>query len=365
MKTERPGTIAAPGGFFSPAGVRARVANGIHASVFLFGVLFLFSLITFTGTLSAADAPSRFTVLSYNVYNFLAADQEQVKSEESRGAVIDILASLSPDIMVLLETGGKETLDTISAGLAEKGHSYPFASVVEGADPVRRIGILAKFAAQSVEHNIGGTYRLRDRDVPVQRGFGHCIFRWDNGYVFHLLAAHLKSKHFDPLGQTDMRRYEARLLRYMYDDILEKDPQANVLIVGDFNDTPDSSPISTLCGRRYKRERQLYDLRPVDSLNLCWTHCWDEADTYSRIDYAFAGYALLPEVLLDETYIPFPNEWSLASDHRLLLVTVVPREQPVTEAILGRFSRNARITSPLESSFHEGRIVGSRKARKP
>jgi endonuclease/exonuclease/phosphatase family metal-dependent hydrolase len=309
----------------------------------------------------AAPAP-RLRVVSYNVFNFLDRSKPQIKSPESRETALSILAALAPDIAVLVETGGEAAVTEIRDDLAARGQPYAFASTVLAFDQERRLGVLARIAPVQVAHVTTATYRLQGRDVPVRRGFAHCVFEW-SGYRLHLLAAHLKSKAYDPLGQTDMRRYEARLLRYQIDDILAAEPGANVLLVGDLNDTPESSPVSTLCSRRSAPHRQLYDLRPVDRFGLSWTHCWDSADTYSRIDYAMVSYGLLPEVDLGATEVAFFPEWALASDHRPLVVTLNLRDRSVTPEMLGWFDRNVRVPASPLSSFHEGRVVGTRKAR--
>jgi len=147
---------------------------------------------------------------------------------------------------------------------------------------------------------------------------------------------------FHPMGQTDMRRYEARQLRYLVDDIIEQEPEANVLVVGDLNDSPVSSPLNTLFARRRKAIRQLFDLRPLDPHGLAWTHHWTSGDSYDRIDYAMVSYHLLPEVRFDRTFLPFDPEWETASDHRPVVVTITPHDRPPGAAETARFERNIR-----------------------
>jgi len=313
---------------------------------------------------AAATAPAPVRIVSYNVYNYLPLSKPQIKSPESRQTVLRILAALNPDIAVLTETGGQEAVAEIAARLREQGRDYPFTSIVRGEDTERFIGILARRPPATVRHREGYRYSLNDRSVEVQRGFAHLVFTWENGYRLHLLGAHLKSKLFDPRGQTDMRRYEARLLRYIVNDILKAEPAANILLVGDFNDSPDSSPLNTLINRRANPESQLYDLRPLDGHALSWTHCQDEADSYSRIDYALASRALLPEILFAEVRIPDIPDWYIASDHRPLVITLRPADQPPGARELQGFVRNIRQPAPPISFFHEGPVAGTRKARK-
>ncbi|MCK5801292.1 MAG: endonuclease/exonuclease/phosphatase family protein [Lentisphaeria bacterium] len=313
----------------------------------------------------AAAPPDELRILAYNVYNFMAtAAPEQVKTPESRQTVVDIITRLDPHIAVLVETGGAEAVEELVSMLDKAGADFPFRTIVKGYDRRRRIALLSKFRPAEVCHDTTSTFNLKGRRLRVRRGFAHCVFRWANGYTLHVLGAHVKSKCFDPLGQTDIRRYEARLLRYHYNDLIKKDPKANVLILGDFNDTPDASPVSTVCSRRSKDIRQLYDLRPVDRYGMSWTYCWDKADSYTRIDYAFASYELLPEVDFAKTVIPWFPEWYIASDHRPLLVTLHPSDQPADATLLDRFERNHRKPDAPMASFHKGRVVGTRRVRR-
>jgi len=287
--------------------------------------------------------PSSVRIVSWNVRNYLDPGTDgSVKPEQSRQAVTEMLLRLRPDICVLIEVGAGPAVREIRARLKESGLDLPFLSVVQGADPVRHIAFLARFQPAEVLHHTNLTYRLRGQMVPVQRGFGHCVFEWPNGYRLHLLAAHLKSKRYNPLGQTDMRRYEARQLHYVIDALLRKDPDANVLVVGDFNDTPNSSPLKTLYARRSRADRQLYDLRPVDRWGFCWTHFWAAGDTYERIDYVLASVPVLSEVVLDGVFIPFDSDWYDASDHRPVVCTIVPSDHPHDVRIERLFDRNIR-----------------------
>jgi len=318
------------------------------------------------GVVVAADlpAPAEFRVLSYNVHNFFPASVPGAKSAESKAAVIDVVAGIDAAIMLLVETGGQESVREIQDMLRRKGCEYPFSSVVEGGDQERRLAVLAKWEPVEVQHDVTAFYNLGGLHVRVQRGFANCTFQWANGYRLHLLGAHLKSKVYHQLGQTDMRRYEARQLRYLVNGILDKEPDANILVVGDMNDSPNASPVTTLLGRRYKDEKQLYDLRPLDRYDLAWTHLWQAGDVYSRIDYALATYGLLPEVDLDKTCLPELGSLQLASDHRPLVVTLTPVEKSMAAAVLDRFDQSIRKVPNAVPTAEAERMIGTRKARR-
>jgi len=288
------------------------------------------------------EPPSKLVVMAYNTANYGVADTKTPKSSDSVRALTSSIGAVDPDIAVLSEIGSEAALRTLVADLAKGGTPYEFVSMVEGDDANRHLAVIAKVANAEVRHDTTSTYRIRDRTMRVRRGFAHCVFQWSNGYRLHVIGGHLKSKVFHPLGQTDMRRYEARQLRYLVVAIQKEEPGSNILVLGDMNDTPDSSPVTTLISRRSNAENELYDLRPRDATGLVWTHFWADQDTYSRIDYALAGYHLLPEIDFERTVIPAFSDWRLASDHRPVVVTIVPEEKDDDPAIIESFERNFR-----------------------
>jgi endonuclease/exonuclease/phosphatase family metal-dependent hydrolase len=207
---------------------------------------------------------------------------------------------------------------------------------MSGADSGRFIGCVAKFAPDSFKKIDSLTYRIKPKDdenaylekVRVQRGFLHTVFV-RGGYRLHIVNAHLKSRMFHPrYNQTDMRRLEARLLKYYVNDIIQADPEANVIVAGDMNDVYSSSPMVTLRGADQRPDRRLYDLKPADSCGATWTHWWNMEDSYGRIDYVLVSPALLPEIDFSKTGIPhIPELWFYASDHRPVITVITAKDE--------------------------------------
>ncbi len=316
-------------------------------------------------TAKLPTAPEKLRIVAYNLENQAAEDAvKKAKTPEAHAAAVKIVVHLDPDIAVLCEVLGEASYLELYRKFKDAGLNFQFGTIVKGQDGDRNITVFSKIQPARVNHEVNATYSLNGQDVRVRRGFAHCVFRWQNGYELHIVGAHLKSKVFHQLGQTDMRRYEARLLRYLADDIIKANPAANILVLGDMNDLSDSSPLNTLYARRSGPQKQLYDLRPVDGQNHSWTHYWDQNDTYSRIDYALASLGILPEVAFAETVIPDIAEIELASDHRPLLVVIRPQEKPLDEGLMKLFDRNILLPRPRAATLQEGRVVGTRKARK-
>ncbi|GEM_PF-264991 len=292
--------------------------------------LTIFLLLSFVFSSSAKEI----SVMTYNLCNyFTVEDGIKPKADDSKKALMEMIKGSNPDILFVVELGGEKSLEDLTVNLKAAGcKDYVFAEEMTGDDESRHIGLISKFKPVIVEKKDNLFYKIKPKDrqdgfpekVFVQRGFLHAVFEFENGYRLHILGAHLKSRLPHPRYiQTDMRRYEARLLRYQVNDILEKEPDANILVVGDFNDVYSSDPMQTLRAHEKPLEKRLFDLRPVDSKGLPWTHWWHGEDVYGRIDYALASTALLPEINFDKTkVVHMPEYWMFASDHRPVLVTI-------------------------------------------
>jgi endonuclease/exonuclease/phosphatase family metal-dependent hydrolase len=160
----------------------------------------------------------------------------------------------------------------------------------------------------------------------VRRGFLDVTVQITPAYTLRLIGVHLKSKLPSPEGQDQVRRLEAALLRRYIDKVLLQNPRLNLLVYGDFNDTRDADCFKEILGGRTCLE-PLNDLPAQDSGGQRWTHYWQHADVYSRIDYLLANRGLKPELVPGTTKINDSPQWRKASDHRLLYTTLIPCER--------------------------------------
>jgi len=287
----------------------------------------LFSLLP--GILSAQEPP-RFVVASYNVENYLlsAVDSRPVKSPEARARVRDSILAIRPDILALQEIGGTNALLEIQAALKSEGWDMPYWEHVSGYDKTIFVGVLSRFPFTERRPRTNESFLLSGRRFRSSRGIAEVDIQVTPKYQFTLLTTHLKSKR--PIAAADeaeMRHQEAIILRRIIDERLTRNPQANILVCGDFNDNKDAPPIRTLIGRGRKA---MVDTRPAerngDTLtpekpgwaprNITWTHFFGREDTYARIDYILISPGMAKEWQPSGTYVlNFPN-WGLASDHR-------------------------------------------------
>jgi endonuclease/exonuclease/phosphatase family metal-dependent hydrolase len=114
-----------------------------------------------------------------------------------------------------------------------------------------------------------------------------------------MFTCHLKSKRtIAEADEAEMRLKEAQILRELINARFAENPNANILLSGDFNDTKDTPSTRAILGRA-NAKIGLVDTRPAekngDNLpperqgyaprNISWTHFFGRDDTYSRIDY--------------------------------------------------------------------------------
>jgi endonuclease/exonuclease/phosphatase family metal-dependent hydrolase len=282
-----------------------------------------------------------FRVATYNVESYLA-DATQTRSAKSAAAkakVRESIRALKPDVLALQEMGGTNALLELRDSLKADGLDLPYWEHVSGFDTNIHVAILSKFPFTARRPHTNDSFLLSGRRFRVSRGFAEVDVQVNANYSFTLITAHLKSKR--PVPQADeaeLRLEEARLLREHIDARLAADPNANLLVLGDFNDTKDSPSTKAVIGRgRHK----LVDTRPAERngdntpspnpawepRNVTWTHYYGKEDSYTRIDFLLLSPGLAREWITNETYILTLPNWGVASDHRPLVATFAAEER--------------------------------------
>lgn len=275
-------------------------------------------------------------VLTWNVKNYLAMERrvdgevipDAPKPEKEVEAVVATIVAANPDILGVCELGDASFLKDLQSRLKKEGLDLPHTELVISADGWNRnLALLSRFPIVASNSQSDLTYLIGQTRFPIQRGLLDVTLAVNDQYRLRCIGVHFKSKREIPeADQAEMRRNEAHLTREHIDAILETEPGCNLLVYGDFNDTPNEPPVKTVRGR-FGRDDYLSDLRPTDPFGFRWTHYWSWADTYARLDYALVSQGLLPEVDRDQTKILHPEDWDLASDHRAVQVEILPIDQ--------------------------------------
>ena len=287
-----------------------------------------------------SEGPKDIRFLAFNVKNWLRQDRfvngERVedvgKPEEEKTAVIGMIARLRPEILGICEIGDMKDVEDFKTRLKGVGLEYPHLEWVNAADPVRHLVLLSQFTIVATNSKSDLVYKMEgsaksgkaEIEVPVWRGILDATVQVNEDYQLRCIGAHLKSKREVPEGsQALMRRNEAHLFRQHIEKIYDESPNSNLIVYGDFNDTRNEPPIKAIQGK-FGTDRYLWSLKLADINGYRWTHHWDFADIYSRIDFIFVSPGLTREVNRDRSFVYHRKDWDKASDHRPLVAAIRP-----------------------------------------
>ncbi len=181
-------------------------------------------------------------------------------------------------------------------------------------------------------------YLLDRKRFQVSRGFMEVRLQIDQDYSFTLINSHLKSKRTVAVAdQAEMRLEEVRALRRLVDKRLTKNPEENLLLVVDLNDSPANDPIRALIGRG---SLKLLDLRPVESAgkiavnnanikdlsrDIVGTYFYKKQDQFSRFDYILASQGIRNEYVT--SFVKAHSDWGVASDHRIVVAKFAAKDR--------------------------------------
>jgi endonuclease/exonuclease/phosphatase family metal-dependent hydrolase len=271
-----------------------------------------------------------FRVATYNLEGYLDQPTETrpAKLAAAKAKVRESVLALKPDVLAVQEMGGTNALLELRDSLKAEGLDLPYWEHVNGFDTNIHVAILSRFPFAARHPHTNDSFLLSGRRFRVSRGFGEVEIQVNTNYAFTLIAAHLKSKRaVAQADEAEMRLEEAKLLRETIDVCLAANPNLNLIVLGDFNDTKDSASTKAVIGRG---KHKLVDTRPAERngdntaspkpgsepRNVTWTHYYGKADSYSRIDYILISAGLAREWITKETYaLTLPN-WGVGSDHR-------------------------------------------------
>jgi endonuclease/exonuclease/phosphatase family metal-dependent hydrolase len=294
------------------------------------------------GREGCAGAAEVFRVGTYNMENYLleAVGTRVVKPPEARAKVRESLRALNADVVALQEVGGTNALLELRRALRAEGLDYPHWELVTGWDTNIQVAVLSQFPIVARRPHTNDSFLLLGRRFRVSRGFLEVDIRINPRYAFTLFTTHLKSRRVVPeADEAELREQEALLLRQKIDARLAADPDANIIVLGDFNDVKDSRSTRAVFGRG---RNQLFDTRPAerngddqpnpnprfDPRNITWTHYYGKEDTYSRIDYILLSRGMTREWLKEETQVLTSPNWGVGSDHRPIVAGFVAEERP-------------------------------------
>lgn len=295
-------------------------------------VFYSFSFIAALGALTLSAAT--FRVAAYNVENYLDQPTESrqfIKSAEAKSKIREVIRAANPDVLALEEMGTTNALLELRASLKAEGCDFPFWNQVAGFDTNIHVAVLSKLPIIAQPPHTEESFLLDGRRFRVSRGFAEVEIQAAPHFIFTAIVAHLKSRRPSPIAdEAEQRLQEAKVLRGIIDTKLTKNPNARLVVLGDFNDTKNSPSTKEIVGRgKFK----LTDTRPAERngdtapnpiarfepRNVTWTHYYGVEDSYARLDYILLSPAMTRDWVKAETYIPTVPNWGIGSDHRLIV----------------------------------------------
>jgi endonuclease/exonuclease/phosphatase family metal-dependent hydrolase len=285
---------------------------------------------------SVLFATENFRVATYNVENYLDQPTESrhfVKSAEAKAKVRESIEAMKPDVIALEEMGTTNALLELRASLKADGLDFPFWEYISGADTNIHVAVLSKFPIVARHPHTNDEFLLDGKRFRVSRGFAEVEIQAATNFTFTLIAAHLKSRRPVPdADEAEERLAEAKVLRGIIDEHFKANPNARLIVLGDFNDTKDSGSTKEIIGRG---KLKLTDTRPAERgdnrvtaeniyhepRNVAWTYFYGADDTYARIDYILLSPAMARDWVKAGTYIPTIPNWGIGSDHRPIVAT--------------------------------------------
>lgn len=265
-------------------------------------------------------------LMTWNLHRYSIEDRDgdgqraEPKPLAERVAATRLIARWRPDVLAIQEIGIEPVLDEFRRALRAEGLEYPHVEHLIRPGSSIGLAVLSRIPIIARRSRLDDVYRIGATNLPVLRGFIDVELLTPRNYKFRLLVVHLKSKVFHPLGQTEMRRNEARIIAQYVHAVLQEQPDINLILVGDLNDAPNSAPVQRLLGD--DGTPRLHDLRPADELGDVWTHFSGGDDVYGRIDYALVSSGMVAEVVHEKCRVVRDPDAMLASDHRPVLVVL-------------------------------------------
>lgn len=298
------------------------------AALFVTALLFVCPFAVWSQDVTAE--PESLTFCSYNLKNWLTSstfEGDKVVKGTSKPAgekegIVSILNAIRPDVLGVCEIGGEADLKDLQKRLRAIGLELPNMAYAHGGDPTRKLGLLTRFAIMAENHQTNLTYRIGDMRLPMQRGILDATVRVTDSFSLHCVGVHLKSMRPVPdADQALMRRNEAHLLRQHLDKILRDAPETNLLLYGDFNERRNQASLDEILGPT-GTDLSLNEVPLADRNGEVWTHYWDNAGEYSRIDYFFVSTPLRPHIDFTRSFIFSKHDFDKASDHRPIVMRI-------------------------------------------
>lgn len=269
--------------------------------------------------------PGRLVVAAYNMFNlfddhddpYRADEETRVKPRAELERLAKSIKELNADVIAVSEVENRDYLQRfVDVLLPNMG--YEHVVLFEGND-LRGIdvGLISRIPIGPVRSHRHLTFEGPDGS---RRRFGRDVLvatlEPPGAEPIDVWVVHLKSNAGGREAAEPVRLAEAREVRRLLDAELARDAESRFLVMGDFNDTPESQTISTIVGA---------------DTGALWSVATDLADpelvTYntkpyrSIIDFILCSPAMRRQYIQGSTRVPQGSIETTGSDHNPIAST--------------------------------------------
>ena len=273
-----------------------------------------------------SEGPVRF--LMFNAQNYFVEEdtkrskhERRIKTIPEREKVAEVVASVAPEVVGLVEIGGPAALDDLAKRLAARGLNYYHRKVLTRWGEDRALAVLSRYPIVE-DHSIADCKLLGQTGRKMLRGILDVIVQVGEGKAerrFRIMGVHLKSRvSDDPAAADAQRAREAHTLAARVQQILRSNPGELLVVYGDWNDGP-AEPTLAEVTRGATRATKLRRLRPEDANGESWTIYYKAGDEYNTFDQIYVSDALFKRISKgkgEQGIISEKPGKARASDHR-------------------------------------------------
>lgn len=161
-----------------------------------------------------------------------------------------VLKTINADVVVVVEAENRVSLTRFNKQILKErvnGQPYDHIMLIDGNDERGiDVGLLARDAAARIESMVSHVDDTDGSGTIFSRDCAEYHLKLNSGKKLVVLANHLKSKGYGVAAASNARRKaQATRVRQIYQQLRAAGVD-HIVIMGDFNDTPGSDPLSPL-----------------------------------------------------------------------------------------------------------------------
>jgi len=263
--------------------------------------------------------PVALSLATFNVKDFFDAQDDPthfdlvLTASEVKSKIVELgqaLRQLKADVIALQEVENKPLLlRLVNEELSTLG--YTNVVLIEGNDARGiDVALLSRYPVTKARSHVGDRFKGVDGDTTTYGFSRDCLeatLALGPGRELILLVNHLAATDSENYQESiNRRKAQASRVREILDGILAAHPQANLAVVGDLNDTPDSRTLELV----RDGSPSLFDVLTLVPSSERYTHA-----KKSQLDYILLGPGLKADLTESSVKADHSQVFSDTSDH--------------------------------------------------